>query len=195
MLITIGGNRSQKETIVAIRTYQGNAPQLGPRAFVDSSAVVIGDVQLGEDSSVWPLAVIRGDMHRIRIGARTSVQDGSVLHITHAGPFNPDGYPLTIGDEVTIGHSVTLHGCTLGNRILVGMGSIVMDGAVVQDEVVIGAGSLVPPGKVLESGYLYVGSPVKQARPLTDKERAFFAYSAGNYVKLKDQHLAEGYDR
>ncbi|MBB1518623.1 gamma carbonic anhydrase family protein [Aquipseudomonas guryensis] len=180
---------------MAIRKYQGVTPQLGARVFVDRSSVVIGDVELGEDSSVWPFALIRGDMHRIRIGARTSVQDGSVLHITHAGPFNPDGYPLIIGDEVTIGHKVTLHGCTLGNRILVGMGSIVMDGAVVKDEVVIGAGSLVPPGKLLESGYLYVGSPVKQARALTDKERAFFSYSAANYVKLKDLHLAEGYDQ
>ena len=180
---------------MAIRKYQNTTPQLGPRVFVDSSAVVIGDVQLGEDSSVWPLTVIRGDMHRIRIGARTSVQDGSVLHITHAGPFNPDGFPLLIGDDVTIGHKVTLHGCTLGSRILVGMGSIVMDGAVVEDEVIIGAGSLVPPGKVLQSGFLYVGSPVKQARPLSDKERSFFTYTAGNYVKLKDLHLAEGYDQ
>ncbi|MBD9483372.1 gamma carbonic anhydrase family protein [Pseudomonas sp. PDM14] len=180
---------------MAIRKYQNTTPQLGPRVFVDSSAVVIGDVQLGEDSSVWPLTVIRGDMHRIRIGARTSVQDGSVLHITHAGPFNPDGFPLLIGDDVTIGHKVTLHGCTLGSRILVGMGSIVMDGAVVEDEVIIGAGSLVPPGKVLQSGFLYVGSPVKQARPLSDRERSFFTYTAGNYVKLKDLHLAEGYDQ
>ncbi len=180
---------------MAIRKYQGISPQLGARVFIDRSSVVIGDVELGEDSSVWPFALIRGDMHRIRIGARTSVQDGSVLHITHAGPFNPDGYPLLIGDEVTIGHKVTLHGCTLGNRILVGMGSIVMDGAVVEDEVVNGAGSLVPPGKVLYSGFLYVGSPVKQARALTDKERAFFSYSAANYVKLKDLHLAEGYDQ
>ncbi|UCJ17775.1 gamma carbonic anhydrase family protein [Pseudomonas sp. MM211] len=180
---------------MAIRTYQSITPQLGERAFVDASAVVIGNVEIGEDSSVWPLTVIRGDMHRIRIGKRTSVQDGSVLHITHAGPFNPDGFPLIIGDEVTIGHKVMLHGCTLGSRILVGMGSTVMDGAVVEDDVIIGAGSLVPPGKVLESGYLYVGSPVKQARPLTDKERNFFSYTAGNYVKLKDQHIAEGYDR
>ncbi|NQD81314.1 gamma carbonic anhydrase family protein [Pseudomonas sp. CrR14] len=178
---------------MAIRRYQGTTPTLGDRVFVDTSAVVIGDVDIGEDSSVWPLTVIRGDMHRIRIGKRTSVQDGSVLHITHAGPFNPDGFPLLIGDEVTIGHKVMLHGCTLGSRILVGMGSTVMDGAVVEDEVIIGAGSLVPPGKVLESGYLYVGSPVKQARPLTDKERNFFSYTAGNYVKLKDQHIAEGY--
>lgn len=177
---------------MAIRSYQGSTPQLGRRAFVDATAVVIGDVELGEDSSVWPLTVIRGDMHRIRIGQRTSIQDGSVLHITHAGPFNPDGFPLLIGDEVTVGHKVTLHGCTLGSRILVGMGSIVMDGAIVEDEVIIGAGSLVPPGKRLESGFLYVGSPVKQARPLTDKERSFFSYTAGNYVKLKDQHLAEG---
>ncbi|TXI27401.1 MAG: gamma carbonic anhydrase family protein [Aquipseudomonas alcaligenes] len=180
---------------MAIRTYRGTTPQLGPRAFVDASAVVLGDVVLGEDASVWPMAVVRGDMHRIRIGKRTSVQDGSVLHITHAGPFNPDGYPLLIGDEVTIGHNVTLHGCTLGNRILVGMGSIVMDGALVEDEVVIGAGSLVPPSKLLQSGYLYVGSPVKQARALNDQERAFFAYSAANYVRLKDLHLAEGYDQ
>ncbi|QRY80643.1 gamma carbonic anhydrase family protein [Pseudomonas sp. PDNC002] len=178
---------------MTIRTYQGKTPSLGERAFVDASAVVIGDVEIGADSSVWPLVVIRGDMHRIRIGARTSVQDGSVLHITHAGPFNPDGFPLTIGDEVTIGHKVLLHGCTIGSRILVGMGSIVMDGAVIEDEVILGAGSLVPPGKVLESGFLYVGSPVKKARPLTDKERAFFSYTAGNYVKLKDQHIAEGF--
>ncbi|MFV3367021.1 gamma carbonic anhydrase family protein [Pseudomonas sp. NY15435] len=178
---------------MTIRTYQGKTPSLGERVFVDASAVVIGDVEIGADSSVWPLVVIRGDMHRIRIGARTSVQDGSVLHITHAGPFNPDGFPLTIGDEVTIGHKVLLHGCTIGSRILVGMGSIVMDGAVIEDEVILGAGSLVPPGKVLESGFLYVGSPVKKARPLTDKERAFFSYTAGNYVKLKDQHIAEGF--
>lgn len=180
---------------MAIRSYRNCRPRLGERAFVDASAVVIGDVELGADSSVWPLTVIRADMHRIRIGARSSIQDGSVLHITHAGPYNPDGYPLVIGDEVTVGHKVTLHGCTLGNRILVGMGAIVMDGVVVEDEVVIGAGSLVPPGKRLKSGYLYVGSPVKQARPLTDAEKGFFSYSASNYVKLKDQHLAEEYDR
>jgi len=180
---------------MAIRSFSQHTPVLGARAFVDRSAVVIGDVEIGADSSVWPLTVIRGDMHRIRIGARTSVQDASVLHITHAGPFNPEGFPLLIGDDVTIGHKVMLHGCTLGSRILVGMGSTVMDGAVVEDEVVIGAGSLVPPGKRLASGFLYVGSPAKAMRPLNDKERAFFTYSAGNYVRLKDQHLAEGFDR
>jgi len=177
--------------IVAIRPFQDMTPRLGERVFIDDSAVVIGDVSLGDDSSVWPLAVIRGDMHRIRIGQRSSVQDGSVLHITHAGPFNADGWPLTIGDDVTIGHKALLHGCTVGNRVLIGMGAIVMDGAVIEDDVVLGAGSLVPPGKTLHSGYLYVGSPVKQARPLSEKEKAFFTYSAANYVRLKDSYLAE----
>jgi carbonic anhydrase/acetyltransferase-like protein (isoleucine patch superfamily) len=174
-----------------IRTYQGMTPKIGERAFIDISSVVLGDVEIGADSSVWPLVVIRGDMHRIRIGERSSIQDGSVLHITHAGPFNPDGYPCIVGDDVTVGHQAMLHGCTIGNRVLVGMGTTVMDGAVVEDEVVIGAGSLVPPGKTLESGYLYVGRPVKQVRELTEKERSFFTYSAQNYVHLKDKHLEE----
>lgn len=178
---------------MAIRSYQQFTPQLGERVFVDASAVVLGDVEIGDDSSVWPLVVIRGDMHSIRIGERSSVQDGSVLHITHAGPFNPGGYPLNIGDDVTVGHNVTLHGCSVGNRVLIGMGSIVMDGVVIEDEVVLGAGSLVPPGKRLESGYLYVGSPAKQARQLTEEERSYFRYSADNYVRLKDQHLMEGF--
>jgi carbonic anhydrase/acetyltransferase-like protein (isoleucine patch superfamily) len=178
-----------------IREYQGKRPQLGKAVFVDPSAVVLGDVEIGDDSSVWPLTVIRGDMNHIRIGRCSSIQDGSVLHITHAGPFNPDGYPLIVGDEVTVGHQVTLHGCRIGNRVLVGMGSLIMDGAVVEDEVVIGAGSLVPPGKTLQSGYLYVGRPVKQVRPLTDKERSFFSYSADNYRKLKDTHMQESWSK
>lgn len=174
-----------------LRTFKHHSPSLGHRVFVDPTAVVIGDVRLGEDSSVWPGAVVRGDMHRIRIGARTSVQDRAVLHITHASDFNPDGWPLVIGDDVTIGHGACLHGCTVGDRVLVGIGSTVLDGAVVEDEVIIGAGALVPPGKTLESGYLYVGSPCRQARPLKDSEKRFFKYSAQNYVKLKDEYLAE----
>ncbi|MGO1615750.1 MAG: gamma carbonic anhydrase family protein [Halomonas sp.] len=175
----------------ALRRYQGMEPQLGERVYIDPASVVIGDVVLGDDCSVWPMTVIRGDMHRIRIGARTSVQDGSVLHITHASDFSPDGFPLTIGDDVTIGHKAILHGCTLGSRILIGMGAIVMDGAVVEDEVIIAAGAVVTPGKQLESGYVYAGNPAKALRPLKDKERAFFPYTAGNYVKLKDRCLAE----
>ncbi|NYT75267.1 gamma carbonic anhydrase family protein [Halomonas sp. QX-2] len=175
----------------ALRPYQGMEPQLGERVYIDPASVVIGDVVMGDDCSVWPMTVIRGDMHRIRIGARTSVQDGSVLHITHASDFSPEGFPLTIGDDVTIGHKAILHGCTLGSRILVGMGAIVMDGAVVEDEVIIAAGAVVTPGKHLKSGYVYAGNPAKALRPLKDKERAFFPYTAGNYVKLKDRFLAE----
>jgi carbonic anhydrase/acetyltransferase-like protein (isoleucine patch superfamily) len=166
-------------------------PKLGERVFVDPSAVVLGDVEIGDDSSVWPLVVIRGDMHRIRIGRCSSIQDGSVLHITHAGPYNPDGFPLIIGDHVTVGHQAMLHGCTIGNRVLVGMGAMIMDGAVVEDEVIVGAGSLVPPGKTLKSGYLYVGRPAKPQRELTEQERAFFTYTAENYSRLKDKHRAE----
>ncbi|WP_346838308.1 gamma carbonic anhydrase family protein [Microbulbifer sp. SAOS-129_SWC] len=167
------------------------SPQLGEAVYIDPQCTVIGDVELGDDCSVWPMAVVRGDMHRIRIGARTSVQDGAVLHITHAGPFNEAGWPLTIGADVTIGHKACLHGCTVGSRVLVGIGAIVLDGAVIEDEVVLAAGALVPPGRKLESGYLYVGAPCKQARPLTDKEREFFRYSAANYVKLKDEYLQQ----
>lgn len=174
-----------------IRAHAGLFPQLDDSVFVDPTAVIIGDVILGKDCSVWPLTVIRGDMHRIRIGARCSVQDGSVLHITHAGPYNPDGYPLTIGDDVTIGHQAMLHGCTLGDRILVGMKAMVMDGAVVQSDVVLAAGCVVPPGKVLESGWLYMGTPAKPARKLTEKELSYFVYTAANYVKLKNQYLGQ----
>ncbi len=175
----------------SLRPYGPHFPTLNKRVYVDPAAVVIGDVELGDDCSVWPCAVIRGDMHRIRVGQRTSVQDNAVLHITHASDFNPGGWPLTIGDEVTIGHGACLHGCTVGNRVLIGIGATVLDGAVIQDEVVLAAGALVPPGKTLESGFLYVGSPCKAARPLKDSEKAFFNYSAQNYVKLKEEYLAQ----
>jgi len=175
-----------------IREFKGNAPKLGDRVYVDKQSTVIGDVVIGDDSSVWPAAVIRGDMHRIRIGARTSVQDGAVLHITHSSKFNEAGWPLTIGDDVTIGHQAVLHGCTLGSRILVGISAVVLDGAVVEDEVVIGAGTLVPPGKTLESGWVYMGSPAKKVRELSPQEREFFKYSAKNYSALKDE-FSEAY--
>lgn len=174
-----------------IRSFRQKTPQFGLDVWVDPTAVIIGDVHIDAHSSIWPYAVIRGDMNRIHIGKRCSIQDGSILHITHAGPFNPDGFALTIGNEVTVGHQVTLHGCTLGNRILVGMGSTVMDGAQIQDEVILGAGSLVAPGKILESGYLYVGRPAKKIRPLTEQEKDYFSYTASNYVNLKNEYLNE----
>ncbi len=174
-----------------VTSFDSITPSIHDTVFIHETAVVIGDVTLADDVSVWPLAVIRGDIHSINIGARSNVQDGSVLHVTHASDFNPGGHPLTIGTDVTVGHNVTLHGCTIGNHCLIGMGAIVMDGAIVNDGVMIGAGSLVPPGKVLESGYLYVGSPVKKAREINDKEAQFLSYSPQNYVRLKDKYLSE----
>lgn len=175
----------------AIRSFEGHTPALGSHVMIDSSAVVIGDVVFGDDVSVWPGCVIRGDHKPIRIGARTNVQDLSVLHITHDSRFEPGGWPLTIGDDVTIGHRAILHGCHIGNRVLVGMGAIIMDGSVVEDDVIIGAGTLVPPGKRLTSGQVYSGSPAVARRPLTDSEREFLPYSAANYVRLKDRFLTD----
>jgi len=166
-------------------------PKIAAGVYIDPDAVVIGDVEIGTGSSVWPMTVIRGDIHRIRIGERTSVQDGSILHVTHAGPYNPDGFPLIIGDDVTIGHKAMLHGCTIGNRILIGMAAVIMDGVVVNDEVIIAAGTLVPPGKILESGFLYKGNPARQARALTDKERTFFNYTSKRYVDLGAKYILE----
>jgi carbonic anhydrase/acetyltransferase-like protein (isoleucine patch superfamily) len=181
----------QHENRQNLRSFQGVTPLIGERVFIDPSAVVLGDVVLGDDVSVWPQVSIRGDMHRIRVGARTSIQDGCVLHITHAGPYNPEGWPLEIGSDVTVGHGAILHGCTVGSRVLVGMGATVMDGAVVEEEVVIAAGALVTSGKRLRGGYLYGGSPAREMRPLSDREIEYFRYAADNYVRLKDRHLAE----
>ncbi|EPA8368481.1 gamma carbonic anhydrase family protein [Vibrio fluvialis] len=173
----------------AIRSYKGITPQIGERVYIDESSVLVGDIKIGNDASIWPLVAARGDVNHIVIGARTNIQDGSVLHVTHKNHENPDGYPLIIGEDVTIGHKVMLHGCTIQDRVLVGMGAIVLDGVIVENDVMIGAGSLVPPGKRLESGYLYIGSPVKQARPLNEKERAFLVKSAQNYVQNKNDYL------
>jgi carbonic anhydrase/acetyltransferase-like protein (isoleucine patch superfamily) len=134
--------------------------------------------------------VVRGDVNQISIGARTNIQDGSVLHVNHAGEYNPQGNPLVIGHDVTIGHRVVLHGCTIEDECLIGINSVVMDGAIIREQVLVGANSLVPPGKELASGYLYVGSPVKQIRALTATEKAFFKYSAQHYVALKDNYLS-----
>lgn len=176
---------------MGIRSFQNKVPSQGERVFVDPASTVIGDVTLGNDSSVWPGAVVRGDMHRIVIGARTSVQDNAVLHITHDSTFNPGGFPLTLGDDVTVGHQAMLHGCTIGDRVMIGMQTMIMDGAVVESDVMLAAGSLVSPGKRLASGWLYRGRPARPVRELTTKEIEFLPYVAGNYVKLKDQYLDE----
>jgi carbonic anhydrase/acetyltransferase-like protein (isoleucine patch superfamily) len=171
-----------------IRSFRGISPQISAGAFVDTSAVVIGDVTIGEDSSLWPNVVARGDVHFIRIGRRTNVQDGSVIHVTQPYPETPDGFPVVIGDEVTIGHNAVIHGCTIEDRCLIGMSTTILDGAVVQTGTMVGAGALVTPGSVLESGYLYLGAPARKARPLTEAEIAWFAKSAANYVEDAHEH-------
>ncbi|MDD2769899.1 MAG: gamma carbonic anhydrase family protein [Methylococcus sp.] len=176
---------------MALQVYNGIRPTLGQNVFVAESAFVAGDVSLGDDVSIWPMVVARGDVHRIEIGAATHIQDGSVLHVTQPSAFNAAGFPLTVGAGVTFGHPAVLHGCTIGDLCLIGIGAIVMDGAVIEDHVMVGAGTLVPPGKRLESGYLYVGSPAKQARPLKDTELEFLVHSRDGYVKLKNQYLRD----
>ncbi|MFM8332933.1 MAG: gamma carbonic anhydrase family protein [Candidatus Methylumidiphilus sp.] len=173
---------------MAIRAYQGKTPHIGKDVFIDDTALVVGDVSLGDDASIWPMAVLRGDVNRIEVGARSNIQDGSVLHVTHDGEHVPGGFALYVGEDVTVGHRVVLHGCRVGDRCLIGMGAVVMDGAVIEDDVIVGAGSLVPPGRTLESGFLYVGVPAKRARPLTDQDLAFLRYSATHYCLLKDAH-------
>ncbi|PIE46027.1 MAG: gamma carbonic anhydrase family protein [Gammaproteobacteria bacterium] len=171
-----------------IEKYLTHQPVLGKNAWVHERAVVIGRVTLGNDVSVWPNAVLRGDVNDISIGNRSNVQDGSIVHATHAGPFNDKGFATTVGEDVTIGHNVILHGCTIGNRVLIGMGSTILDGSVIPDDVVIGAGALVSMNKTLKSGYLYIGSPVKPLRELSQNDLNFLKYSADHYKLLKDDY-------
>jgi carbonic anhydrase/acetyltransferase-like protein (isoleucine patch superfamily) len=174
---------------MSVRPFREWTPVIGRGAWIDPAAVVIGRVTVGEDASIWPGAVVRGDVNFISIGARTSIQDGSVLHVASARLAGGDGIPLLIGEECTVGHAVILHACTVGRRCLVGMGAIVMDGAVVGDEVIVGAGSLVPPGKRLPPRTLWVGRPARQVRTLESREIAQLAESAAHYVSLKNDYL------
>lgn len=177
--------------LAVLQSYKGIYPTLGEQCYVHPSAQVIGDVTLGHHVSIWPGAVLRGDVNRIVVGDNTNIQDLSMLHVTHRRPEDPEGAPVIIGRDVTIGHSVVLHGCTIGDECLIGIGTIVLDRAIIEPRVMIGAGSLVSPGKVLRSGYLYMGRPAREVRPLTDDELAHFAYSARHYCRLKDDYLAE----
>lgn len=172
-----------------IRPYLDAHPHLGANVYVDPAALVIGDVELGDDASLWPFAVARGDVHYIRIGARTNVQDGAVLHVTHDGDFTPGGFPLIIGDDVTIGHGAIVHACTVKDACLIGMNATVLDGAIVNRHSLIAAGAVVTPGKVVGEGELWVGNPARRMRMLSDEEIERLYYSARHYVKLKDRYL------
>jgi carbonic anhydrase/acetyltransferase-like protein (isoleucine patch superfamily) len=168
-----------------IRTYRGRKPMIAESAYVDAAAVVIGDVTIGEHSSIWPGTVVRGDVHWIRIGARTNIQDGSVLHVMR------DEFPLSIGDGVTVGHGCVLHGCTIESRVLVGMGSIILNGAKIGAGTIIAAGTLVPEGTVVPPGSLFMGHPGKFRRALTDADQKSIDEYAARYVEYKETYRAE----
>lgn len=173
---------------MAIRDFDNYLPDIHPSCFIDDKALVLGQVTIGENSSVWPFTIIRGDVNSITIGNNTNIQDNSVLHVSHDSPYNPGGYNLEIGDDVTVGHRVILHGCHIGNLCLIGMGSTIMDGVVIESNTIIGAGSLVTPDKKLESGFLWMGSPARKVRKLSSTELESLKYSAQHYVKLKNRH-------
>lgn len=175
---------------MSTRPFLQHQPLYGESVYIDATAVVIGQVSLADDASVWPMTVIRGDVNTITIGARSNIQDNCVLHVTHVGPYTPRGGALTIGDDVTVGHGAILHACHIGDKCLVGMGARVLDDAAMEPNSMLGAGSILTPGKVIPSGELWVGSPAKKQRDLTPEELESLTYSAQHYVRLKDQYLS-----
>ena len=172
-----------------IRSFNNINPEIHETAYIDEQSTVIGNVKIGKDSAIWPQVVVRGDINSITIGDRTNIQDGSILHVTHASDFCPSGYSLSIGNDVTVGHSAVIHACTIKDTVLIGMGSIILDGAVINSNCMLAAGALVGPGKELKSGFLYVGSPAKKLRELSERELDFLLYSAKGYVDLKNQYM------
>lgn len=176
--------------MTSLRPYRGVLPKLGARVYVDPAATVIGDVTLGDDASVWPGAVLRGDVEQISIGARTNIQDGTVIHVSHDGPYTPGGSPCRVGADVTVGHAAMLHACTIEDGCLIGMHATVLDDALVKRHAFVGAGALVPPGRTVGAGELWVGNPARCVRRLTEREIEALAYSARHYVELKDEYLA-----
>ncbi len=176
-----------------IRPYQGQMPRLGQRVYVDIGAHLIGDVELGDDVSLWPGVVVRGDVNYIRIGARTNVQDGTIIHVSHDGPYTrPGGYPTLIGADVTIGHGAIVHACVIEDACLIGMHATVLDGATVKKHGFVGAGAVIPPGKTVGERELWLGNPAKLVRVLSDRDVESLYYSATHYVKLKDRYLESG---
>jgi carbonic anhydrase/acetyltransferase-like protein (isoleucine patch superfamily) len=171
-----------------IRSFQGIHPQIDPTVFIAETAVIIGDVTIGAQSSVWYNVVVRGDVNFIRIGCRSNIQDISMLHVTHKKHAEDPGAPLTIGDDVTIGHSVTLHGCTIGNGVLIGMQAIVMDNVVVGEGALVGARALVTEGTVIPPGTLWVGAPARYKRDLNNEEITRLQKSSQNYVQYALQY-------
>jgi carbonic anhydrase/acetyltransferase-like protein (isoleucine patch superfamily) len=174
-----------------IRCFEGKNPCIADDAWLDETAVIIGDVNLGPRVSVWPYCVLRGDVQRIVVGAETNIQDGCILHVSHDSRFRPGGAGLTLGARVTVGHQAVLHGCEIGDLCLIGIGAKILDGAVLQPRTMVAAGALVPPGKVLQGGFLWVGAPARRARMLSDQELQYLDYSAEHYLRLCARHCNE----
>lgn len=175
--------------MATVGPYRGISPRLHPSVLLLEGSTVIGDVEIGEGSSLWPGVVVRGDVCHVRIGARTNLQDGTVVHVT------TDTHPTIIGDDVTVGHRAVLHGCTIRERCLVGIGAIVLDGAVVGPDAMVGAGTLVTPGTVVPPGTLFLGAPGRVKRTLTPEEQAGLLRSAAHYVELASRYRAEGWGK
>ncbi len=171
-----------------IRKFENFTPKFHDSAYIDNQACIIGDVEIGKNSSIWPMTVVRGDVNSIRIGNDTNIQDGSILHVTHKSAQDLNGGPLTIGDGVTVGHGAILHACKIGDYCLIGMGATVMDKCVIEHHAMIGAGSVVPPNKHIKTGELWLGNPAKKIRDLTEKQMEELEYSANHYVKLKNKY-------
>lgn len=174
-----------------IRSFQGTRPRIDPSAYIAETAVIIGDVTIGEESSVWYNTVVRGDVNFIRIGARTNIQDLSMLHVTHRKHKDDPGAPLIIDDEVTVAHSVTLHGCRIARGAFIGMQATIMDHAFIGEGALIGARSLVTEGTVVPPHTLWVGAPATCKRDLTAEEIAWLKRSAGNYVRYSREYLED----
>ena len=178
---------------MALRKFQQFSPQVHPTAYVDEQSCVIGNVTIDENSSIWPMVVIRGDVNKVRIGKNTNIQDGSILHVTHISEnelaFDKGGAPLIIGNNVTVGHGVILHGCEIGDFSLIGMGATIMDHCVIEPHSIIAAGAVLPGGKTVKTGELWVGNPAKKVKDLTEKQKQQLQYSAEHYVLLKDKYL------
>ncbi|GHA81886.1 gamma carbonic anhydrase family protein [Lysobacter bugurensis] len=188
-----GAHAAAYNSLMNIRPYLDTVPALGARVYIDPAATVIGRVTLADDVSIWPACVVRGDVNTIEIGARTNVQDGTVIHVSHDGPHAKlGGYATVIGSDVTIGHKAIVHACRIEDTVLIGMGAILLDGVVVKTHAFIGAGALVAPGKVVGEGELWLGNPAKKVRVLSDAEIEGLHYSAQHYVRLKDRYLGIG---
>ncbi|VAW42687.1 Carbonic anhydrase, gamma class [hydrothermal vent metagenome] len=175
---------------MSIRKFANTLPKICSSAYIDAQACIIGEVEIGKNSSIWPMTVVRGDVNFIKIGHDTNIQDGSILHVTHKGEYD-SGSPLIIGNGVTVGHGAILHGCTIGNYCLIGMGAVIMDNCVIADYAMIGAGAMLPPNKRVKSGELWLGNPAKKVRDLTAKQIQQLEYSAKHYIKLKDKYKRE----